>query len=204
MVKNQLEVLFGSKTRWRLIKFFLLNGGKELIAKEIAERNKLNASKTQSVLKQLTTIHFVSSRSKKGRRVYFLNKSFPFHYELKKLVIRSNTDPQCDSLEKMKKLGSIKLGIISGAFLNYPKAKTDLLIVGDNISKTKMKNLLENLEAELGREIDYSLMNLTEFNYRVNMFDKFILEIIEGPHQIVVNKIPKQVDELKSIKKKSS
>jgi hypothetical protein len=204
MTKNQLEILFGSRTRWRLIKFFLLNERKELIAKEVAERNKLNLSDTQSVLKQLAGIRFILTRSKRGRRVYFLNKNFPFHYELKKLVIRSNTDPQCDSLEKMKKLGSVKLGIISGAFLNHPKSKTDLLIVGENISKTKMKNLLENLEAELGREINYSLMNLTEFNYRVNMFDKFILEIMEGPHEIVVNKIPKQIDELKSIKKKSS
>ena len=95
----------------------------------------------------------------------------------------------------------MKLGIISGVFINNPKSKTDLLIVGDNVSQAKMKHLLEDLEAEMGREVNYSLMDSSEFKYRANMFDKFIMEIFESPHELVVNKMQKEIRQLKGIKK---
>ena len=81
------------------------------------------------------------------------------------------------------------------------KAKTDLLIVGDNISKAKMKHLLEDLEAEMGREVNYSLMDSNEFKYRANMFDKFIMELLDSPHEIVVNKMQKELLQLKGVNK---
>ncbi len=89
----------------------------------------------------------------------------------------------------MKKLGDVKLAVVSGIFINYPKSKTDILIVADSVSKAKMKHLIEDLEAEMSREVNYSLMGFDEFKYRVNMFDKFIMELLEAPHEIIVNKI---------------
>jgi hypothetical protein len=104
-------------------------------------------------------------------------------------------------LGKIRNLGNVKLGVISGVFINNPKSKTDSLIIGDNVSKAKMKHLLEDLEAEMGREVNYSLMDSAEFKYRINMFDKFIMDILESPHEIVVNKMQKELLQIKGMGK---
>ena len=108
---------------------------------------------------------------------------------MKNLIAKSNTSPQCKSLEKVSKIGNVKLAVISGVFINYQKSKADMIIVGDNIGKAKLKNLMNGLEAEIGKEINFVLMTMEEFKYRLNMLDKFILEFLEGPNEEVINKI---------------
>ena len=53
----------------------------------------------------------------------------------------------------------------------------------------------------MGREINYSLMSTSEFKYRVNMFDKFITELLEAPHEIILNNMQKEVLQMKRNKK---
>lgn len=200
-MKDSIELLFGSKARWRLMKFFLLNENREYTLKEITGKNKLESRETMSIVNQFLKARLLISKNRKKPRSFRTNKNFSFYRELKALVVRSNVYPQCESLVKLKNLGDAKLGLVSGIFINYPKAKTDLLVVGDNLSKAKTKHLLEDLEAEMGREINYSIMTTAEFKYRVNMFDKFITELIEEPHEIIVNKVPNLLSELKNARR---
>lgn len=200
-MKNTLEALFGSKIRWRLIKLFLLNESTMFTVVEISKRLKTDGRSIAGILLQLENAKFIAVKTKQGKKFYSTNKDFPFFQELKNLVVRSNVYPQCESLGKIKNLGNVKLGVISGVFINNPKSKTDLLIVGDNVSKAKMNHLLEDLEAEMGREVNYSLMDSSEFKYRINMFDKFIMELLESPHEIVVNKLQKELLQIKGVSK---
>jgi hypothetical protein len=200
-MKNDLEELFGSKERWRLIKLFVLNDEKKYTPRDIIKRNKMDGRKARSIIIQLVRAKFIKEIIKKGKKYYTVNLDFPFFAGLKQLVVKSNVYPQCASLGKIRNLGNVKLGLVSGVFLDNPGAKADLLVVGDHISNAKMKHLLEDLEIELGREVNYSLMDLAEFKYRVNMFDKFILEFFEGPHEMVVNKVQNEIRLLKRVKK---
>ena len=184
-----LENLFGSREKMRLIRFFLLNPEQEYRANEIAKRNMLNPQKTKKELDNLKGIRFIFKRIKKGKIFYVLNQNFLFYPELKNLVSKANIYPQSDSLNKIKNIGSIKLAVISGAFINYHKSKADMILVGDGISRAKLRNVMNSLEAEIGKEIDFVLMTGEEFKYRLNMLDKFILDFLEGPHEEVINKI---------------
>jgi len=200
-MKNSLEELFGSKERWRLIKLFVLNPDRGYMPIEIVKRNKMDGRKVRRIIQQFVRAGFLKESTLKKKKYYRVDKNFPFYAGLKQLVIRSNVYPQCASLGKIKKLGNVKLGLVSGVFSDSDTAKADLLIVGDHISNAKMNHLLSALEIELGREINYSLMDLSEFKYRVDMFDKFILEFFEGPHEILVNKVQKEIMQLKRAKK---
>jgi len=184
-----LENLFGSREKMRLIRFFLLNPEQEYRAEEIIRRNMLNSKKTKKELDNLRSIRFIIKRIKKGKIYYILNQNFLFYPELKNLVSKANIYPQSDSLNKIKNIGSIKLAVISGAFINYHKSKADMILVGDGISRAKLRNVMNSLEAEIGKEIDFVLMTGEEFKYRLNMLDKFILDFLEGPHEEVINKI---------------
>ncbi|MBI2674645.1 MAG: hypothetical protein HYX22_02840, partial [Candidatus Yanofskybacteria bacterium] len=65
----------------------------------------------------------------------------------------------------------------------------DLFIVGDDISKNKLRAFLTALEAEVGKEIKFTLMDKEEFQYRYGMFDRFIRVLLEGPHEKIINKL---------------
>lgn len=157
---------------------------------EVAQRNMLNKAKTKKELKNLNKIKFLFKKTHKGKAFYCLNQGFIFYPELKDLVSKDNVHPQSGSLERVKNMGNVKLAVISGGFINYAKSKADMILVGDGISRAKLKNLMNCLEAEIGKEVDFVLMNGEEFKYRLNMLDKFILDFLEGPHEEVINKIP--------------
>lgn len=184
-----LESLFGSKERASLLRFFLQNPDQEYTYADIVRRNMLRGN-VKSEVEKLKKIKFISRHVRKGKISYILNQDFSFYPELKNLISKSNTYPQCKSLANVGKIGNIKLAAISGVFINYQKGKADMIIVGDDIRRAKLKNLMSSLEAEIGKEIDFVLMSGEEFKYRLNMLDKFILEFLEGPHEELVNKIP--------------
>lgn len=184
-----LENLFGSREKTRLLRFFLQNPEQEYGTQEVIKRNMLNKLKGKKELENLRKIKFVLERKRKGKNFYVLNQDFIFYPELKNLVAKDNIYPKSRNLDKIKHLGNIKLAVVSGAFINYSKSKADMILVGDGISRAKLKNLMSALEAELGKEVDFVLMTGEEFKYRLNMLDKFILEFLEGPHEEIVNKI---------------
>ena len=184
-----LENLFGSKSKTRLLRFFLQNPEHEYALQEIAKRNMLKNSAIRREVENLIKIKFILKRRKKGKNSYLLNQNFAFYLELKNLISKDNLYPQSRSLNRVKDIGNIKLAVISGAFINYHKSKADMILVGDGISRAKLRNLMSSLEAEIGKEIDFVLMSGEEFKYRLNMLDKFILEFLEGPHEEIINKI---------------
>jgi len=188
-MSQDLEYLFGSREKTRLLRFFLQNPELEYGINEIAKRNMLRPGSIRRELENLRRIRFIIMRKKKGKTCYILNQNFIFYPELKNLISKANIYPESQSLNKIKNLGNIKLAVISGAFINYHKSKADMILVGDGISRAKLRNLMNSLEAEIGKEIDFVLMTGEEFKYRLNMLDKFILEFLEGPHEELINKI---------------
>ena len=184
-----LESLFGSKERMRLLRFFLLNPEQDYEVAEIARRNMLKPKMIRYELENLKKIKFVIKRLRKRKAYYILNQNFIFYPELKNLISKANIYPDSNGLAKIKNIGNIKLAVVSGAFINYNKSKADMILVGDGISRAKLRNLMNNLEAEIGKEVDFVMMTHEEFKYRLNMLDKFILEFLEGPHEEVINKI---------------
>lgn len=186
-----LDFIFGSRIKARLLRFFLMNADREYDIQEISRKNMFKGSQVKSVLNEFKKNKFVLERKRGGKKTYVINQKFPFFVELRSLFIKSNVYPECSSLSKIKGIGDVKLALISGIFLNYPKSKADIVLVVNNVSRSKLNNLMNNLEAEVGREISYVLMNSEEFKYRMDMLDRFLLDFFEGPHDEIVNKIPR-------------
>ena len=122
---------------------------------------------------------------------YILTPDFEFLYELQDLILKSSPAQRDRMVRNINRLGRIKLAVISGIFLNKEQTEVgaDLLIVGDDIDRRKLKNFLINLEAEIGKEISFAMMDKEEFNYRLAMFDRFTRTMIEGPHDKLINKL---------------
>ena len=140
--------------------------------------------------------HSVSTGKRTRDRVlYQLNPDFRYFNELQALVLKSSPEETRDLSRKLASAGNIKLALVSGVFMpssarlasyDFP---ADLFIVSDNISKKKLNKVVRSLEAEVGKEIRYSVMDRAEFDYRHGMFDRFIRVVLDAPHEKIINKI---------------
>ena len=153
------DALFGSKTRARLIRFFLLNPGGEYAVADVVTKTLLSRPEVAHELGRLAKIRFVLERSRKNRKYFVVNEEFPFAIELKSLVSKLNVRAQSQVFRKLKTVGEVKLILISGLFLNYAKSKVDMILVVNNVNRTKLKNAMLHLEAEVGKDIRFVLMN---------------------------------------------
>lgn len=189
MSKEILEQLFDSLIKVRLLKFFLRNPDGYFSLRDIARRIKSDRSSCQRQLRKLENIKLIHSRFQSGRKNYSVNSSFDFYNELKTLVLKSSPASKQKMLKQLRSLGKINLVVLSGVFIDADNSRVDLLLVGDGLKKQKLSNFLRDLEAEVGREIDYVVMTTEEFKYRHNMFDRFIRDVLEKPHEKLINRI---------------
>lgn len=184
------DSLFGSKARARVIRFFLLNTEGDHSATEVTEKIMMNRTDVVREMNKLAKLRMIIEKSRKGKKVYTTNMDFPFYTELKGLVSKLNVHAQSQVFKKLKVVGEVKLILISGLFLNYPKSKVDMILVVNNVNRSKLRHAIQYLEAEVGKEIQFVLMNAEELHYRLDMLDRFFVEFLEGPYEEVVNKIP--------------
>jgi len=149
--------------------------------------------KSNSKKKKVSKVRGTKART--GNERFFLNQDFEYFSELRSLILKSSAGEKERMIKKVSGLGRIRLAVISGIFLSDPDslnqydAPADLFIVGDEINRAKLRNFLGSIEAEIGTEIKFTLMDKEEFDYRFNMFDRFVRVLLEGPHEKIVNKL---------------
>src|SRR3989344_4817483 len=180
------EQFFNSEIKSRLIKFFTYNHTKFYDVSEIARSLDLPSGTVKSHLLKLLAEGFLKSKSSKSFSVSY---KFPYLQDVKNLVLKFPPVADETLLKEIAKVGQVKLFIIAGIFLNEEKARADILIVGNRISEKKLERFLRLVESQIGKEIRYVLLNAEEFKYRKNMFDRFILDVLEFPHKKLINKL---------------
>jgi len=121
-------------------------------------------------------------------RVYYANSEFKLLEELKALMVKASVVNKGKLLGQIKGLGGVKLCVVSGVFLNGNNSRTDLLVVG-SIKKKKLGAFLAKIESEIGKQLRYTVMDTDEFKYRMNMYDRFLRDILEEPHEKLINKL---------------
>jgi len=184
-----LEKLFRSKAEIKLLRLFLNNPDERYLASDIAKKLKINSSLARKEINNLVKIKFLISRKKAKKNYYCANRDFIFYNELKKLIFKASPTSSNKIKSQVVKLGQIRFVLISGVLINSEKGKIDIVIIGEHINKTKLKNFLSDIEAEIGKCVNYSCMSTDEFRYRKSMFDKFIIDVFENPHKILINKL---------------
>jgi len=202
-----LEKLMGGSARVKAMRFFLLNPDKITNEKEVSLKTKIsnkslrkeiNLFKAIGLIKQKRiSIEVVGKNKRKAKmkRVdgYFLNPEFPYKDALHKLLSEENTMSRESVLRTLKSAGKIKLLLVSGIFIQQPEARVDILIVGDNLNRKVIDNKIKRIESELGRELTYAVFDTKEFSYRLSMYDKLIREILDFPHERIVDLLRPEV-----------
>lgn len=200
-MSETLEQLFGSRSRSRVLRFFILNPDRDFVTADVASRNMIKTQDARKECIALAKMKFLKEKKQKGKRLYQLNTQFSYYPELKSLFIKANTYPQCHGLTKVKSIGTVQLALVSGVFLNYGRSKIDLFIVADNVSRIKLNNLIQEIEAEIGKEVRYMIVTSEEMKYRMDMMDRFLMEFLTGPTDEVINRMPRLENFINDFKK---
>ena len=192
-----LGKLFGNETKVKVMRLFLFNSDSSFDIEEICDRVKEVSSKVRKEINNLEKIDFLRKRvivktinkHKKTKNTFHLNKNFSYINPLYTLLISTKPLEQKEIVRKVSSLGAIKLIIVSGVFIQDPESRVDILVVGDNIKKGAIENTIKNMEAEIGKELKYTYFSTNDFNYRLRMFDKLIRDILDYPHEKILNKL---------------
>lgn len=201
-----LEKLFGTSARVKIIRLFLLNPENIFIFIDISRRSRVSprlARREISVLKKIGLVKEkeekieeliklkngkIKNRKKKIRGLK-LNPFFPLLQPLKNILINAAPLDKEKLIKRLNSVGRMKLIILSGVFTQSEDSRTDLFLVGDSIRRHALDKLLKRLEAEVGRELTYAVFSTNEFLYRFGMYDHFVRDVLDYPHEKILNKL---------------
>jgi hypothetical protein len=177
-----LEKILGNSARVKIMRLFLLNRNKGFSCKDIVKRSRVNSASVHKELRLLSSVGFIKKRDIN----WSFNSSFKYGEEFQDLLVRSDSLNKERILDTFKKVGRVKLVIASGVFIKNEDSRVDLLIIGDKLSKAKIEEGMRKLEAEIGAELVYAVFETKEFLYRLNMYDKLVRDILDYPHEVLL------------------
>ena len=180
-----LGKILGTPARVKIMRLFLLNKGKGFKIADIAKRSRVAGNSARSELRILASASFIKKKSPSSTEWVF-NPVFKYSREFEDLLFRSDTMNNEYITGTFKKVGKIKLLVTSGVFIKNTDSRVDILIVGDKLNRVKIEEGIKKLEAELGAELSYAVFETKEFLYRLSMYDKLIRDILDFPHEVVI------------------
>lgn len=193
-----LEKILGNSSRVKIMRLFLLNRGKGFKSKDIAKRSRVSADAVRKEIKLLSSVGFIKKRSKVSLDWYF-NSLFKYAEEFEDLLVRSDSLNRQQLLNNFKNVGRIKLLVVSGVFIKNHSSRVDLLIVGDNMKRSKIEAGVKRLEAEIGSELVYAIFSSKDFTYRLSMYDKLVRDILDYPHEVLLQSRELSTQALKKV-----
>src|SRR4030043_429445 len=159
-----LEYIITSKAKRSLLKLLLTNPDTEFYVRDISRRTGEPLNAVRRELGYLEKAGLVRSRHAGNLKYYSVVKEFPIYPEMKRIIYA--TVGLGDYLaDKLKVSNQIEQAFICGSVARdeeTEKSDIDLFIVGD-IDEDELHGLILKIEKDIGRVINYRLMDRAEF-----------------------------------------
>jgi len=181
MVNSTLDYLITSKAKRSLLKLFYANPQREFYLREIARLTSEPLSAVQRELGYLEKAGLVTSRRAGNLKYYSVVKESPLYPELKKIVYA--TIGLGDYLKgKFQGSGQIELAFVYGSVASNEetsRSDIDLFIVG-GIGEEALHEAVAEIEKDIGRTVNYTLMDRREFRKRLKEKEPFVTRVMAG------------------------
>ena len=182
-----LEELFVSRVRVKILQLFLSSQENLFHVREIVRRVGEEINAVSRELARMEKFGMVSSEWRANRRLYSFRKDYVFYQQLLGLVAKT-TGLGGNIIKNRSRLGKIKFAFLSTKFLQGKLGESedvDLLVVGQIVAP-ELQVLVADEQAKRELEINYSFMDLDEFNFRVRRRDPFILRVLIQPKIMLI------------------
>ncbi len=186
---DSLSTLFDSPQRVKLLRLFVFNRNEAFALSEITKRTRIASDLARKEIDRLIKAGFVRE-SAQARITHYRLDLRSTHTEALSAFIRSTTTiAPSVLLGRLKRAGTLRLAILSGVFTGVSESGIDLLVVGERLNERVLAKVTQTIEAELGREIRYASFSVEDFNYRLGIYDRLIRDVLDYPHQILLDRI---------------
>lgn len=195
-----IDTLFGSKTRVKLLHLFLNNPGKSFYVREITRIIDEQINSVRRELSNMLNVGVIESDSADNKLYYQVNQRYEHYKPLRAIFGNAKdfeiVDKGAEAFGKVsdnkykyifETIDGLRLAIMAGSLVQGSTSKVDILFVG-NLSANKVQSAISHIEKNEGREISYSILPYDEFYYRLSVRDKFITEIINNIHEVIIDK----------------
>lgn len=190
-----IDALFGSKTRVKLLHLFLNNPDKAFYVREITRIINEQINSVRRELANMLSIGIITSDSADNKLYYQVNKQYEYYKPLKNIfgdaeaetVVKEEAAVAPESgINKLKLINGAKLIVVAGSLVKGSKSEVDLLIAG-TVNTVRAKSFISDIEKQESVDIRYSIIPYEEFYYRLSVRDRFITEIINDKHVVLVD-----------------
>lgn len=188
-----IDALFGSKTRVKLLHLFLNNPGKAFYVREITRLIDEQINSVRRELANMLNVGVITSDTADNKLYYEVNQRYEFYVPFRAIfadqAMTKSEGPAGSQVpwhSLFENLAGVRLILLAGVLVKGSASAVDLFVVG-NTPTTKIKSIVKQIEKAEGREINYTLMSYDEFYYRLSVRDKFITEIINGKHTVLLD-----------------
>lgn len=182
--------ILDSKHGSELLAFLLLAPARSYSSKELSKRLHITEASLSKILKEFLQDSIVKQFTRDRTKLYIINQKHKLLPEIRASLVKNQKVYEDELFRAITKLGDIKAAFLSGAFTGQPQLPVDLLLVG-KVSLTKLDTFLKQCKTMMGIDINYSIMTLEEFKLRRDTFDRFIKDIFDYAHVVVVDKTAK-------------
>ena len=178
-----LEKLFGSKTRTKLLNLFFGNPERSFYVREMTRVIEEQINSVRRELLNLEGIGIIKNETYDNKVYYSANNKHPYAKPLV-MLFSTRTDVVVDVTVKPnvweEYVRSVKNYLDCLIVTNRLPGQegVDLLIVGDDKTK-KLTHWAEVVEKKEGKPLNYVIMSRDDFQYRLNVKDRFVSEVLE-------------------------
>jgi hypothetical protein len=123
---------------------------------------------------------------KENQKNYSVNRDYLLYPELQALFTKAQILFSDKFILGLQKICQPKFLALTGLFTNYPEAQTDILIVG-TVKRSAFLKLLQDLETDLSREVNFTILSEREFRYREEVMDLFLYNILADKTLILID-----------------
>ncbi|MBF8303824.1 MAG: hypothetical protein HW399_199 [Dehalococcoidia bacterium] len=162
-----------------MLKLFLTNPDRAFYVREIARLTGEQINAVRRELHYLEKAGLLKSSTRGNQKYYLVVKEFPFYPELKKIIYA--TIALGDYLRsEISNSREIEMAFIYGSVAQNEeteKSDVDLFVVGE-ISEDALNRIVLEIENDISRQINYTLMSRQEFNNRRERAEPFIKRVL--------------------------
>lgn len=182
-----LEVLFSSKVRAKLLTHLFRHPEKQVYARRLARATGEYYNAVWRELNNLEQVGLLHVEQDGNRKVYCLNSDFPIYEELHRIILKTSGlgGVLREAIEGQSNLrwafvhGSMATGSID-AFSDI-----DLMLIGE-VALLPFSETINELEDQLGRDINYVILTEEELAQKLSQDDVFLKSVFSRPMVMLV------------------
>ena len=177
-----LKSIIPSAARRKILSLLLLGNQERYYVREVERRTGENINSVRRELENLERAGLVASSAVANLKYYSINRSSAIYGELRTIFLKTEGVAEMLS-EKMGKHRGLEKAFMFGSFAAGEEtcsSDIDLFLVGKVDEKALNRNVRE-IEMFLGRQVNYVMMSLDEFERRIREKEPFVTRVLGSP-----------------------